>query len=303
MVALDPSTKTAKTIFKGSSEDRYHDPGLPVLVANASGHPVLRLTADGSGIYFIGPGASPEGDQPFVGVLPVSGGAEKKIWQSKAPFFEEPVNVLADDKILIRRESETVPPNYFTVARVGRGGAGDEVSFAVWEYPLPTRTVLHYKRADGLDLSANLWVPAGYDKSKGPLPTLMEAYPAEFKTRGAAGQVTGSPYRFPRIGWGSPVFFHGDRVCGAGECEHSDHRRREGGAERYLCGAIGRRGEGGSGLWCITGCGRSETSCGDGAQLWCVYDGESVGAYRYLSRGDCAVGCLQPVADSLWFSE
>jgi dipeptidyl aminopeptidase/acylaminoacyl peptidase len=49
-------------------------------------------------------------------------------------------------------------------------------------------------------------VPAGYDKSKGPLPTLMEAYPAEFKTRGAAGQVTGSPYRFPRIGWGSPVF-------------------------------------------------------------------------------------------------
>jgi dipeptidyl aminopeptidase/acylaminoacyl peptidase len=35
----------------------------------------------------------------------------------------------------------------------------------------------------------------------------MEAYPAEFKTRAAAGQVEGSPYRYPRIGWGSPVFF------------------------------------------------------------------------------------------------
>ena len=56
-------------------------------------------------------------------------------------------------------------------------------------------------------LTATLWLPAGYDKSQGPLPTLMEAYPAEFKTRATAGlQVSGSPYRFPRIGWGSPVF-------------------------------------------------------------------------------------------------
>jgi dipeptidyl aminopeptidase/acylaminoacyl peptidase len=35
----------------------------------------------------------------------------------------------------------------------------------------------------------------------------MEAYPAEFKTRASAGQVAGSENRFPRIGWGSPVFF------------------------------------------------------------------------------------------------
>src|SRR5229473_1651620 len=117
-------------------------------------------------------------------------------------------HVLADDKILIRRESETVAPNYFTVT------PGSDAMVQLTKYPspygntpLPTRTLLHYKRADGLELSASLWVPAGYDKSKGPLPTLMEAYPAEFKTRSAAGQVTGSPYRFPRIGWGSPVFF------------------------------------------------------------------------------------------------
>jgi dipeptidyl aminopeptidase/acylaminoacyl peptidase len=71
---------------------------------------------------------------------------------------------------------------------------------------LPTKQLLKYQRADGLELTATLWLPAGYDKSQGPLPTLMEAYPAEFKTRAAAGQVNGSPFRFPRIGWGSPVF-------------------------------------------------------------------------------------------------
>ncbi len=208
MLALNPSTKTTKAIFEGSSEDRYHDPGMPVLVTNASGHPVLRLTADGSGIYFIGQGASPKGDQPFVGIISLNGGKEQKIWESKAPFFEEPLNVLADDKLLVRRESETVPPNYFTVT------PGSDAMAQVTKFPspygntpLPTHQLLHYKRDDGLDLTATLWLPAGYDKSKGPLPTLMEAYPAEFKTRSAASQVSGSPYRFPRIGWGSPVFF------------------------------------------------------------------------------------------------
>ena len=57
-------------------------------------------------------------------------------------------------------------------------------------------------------MTATLWLPAGYDKSQGPLPTLMEAYPAEFKTRAAAAQVSGSSNRFPNFGWGgSPVYF------------------------------------------------------------------------------------------------
>ena len=72
---------------------------------------------------------------------------------------------------------------------------------------MPTKQLLKYKRADGVDLTATLWLPHGYDKSQGPLPTLMEAYPAEFKTRSAASQVSGSPNRFPRVGWGSPVYF------------------------------------------------------------------------------------------------
>ena len=208
ILALDPAAKTVHPIFDGSSEDRYHSPGTPVLTPNASGAAVLRLTADGSGIYFAGEGASPKGDQPFVAIMPVNGGAEKKVWESKAPFYEQAVSLLADDRFLVRRESQTEAPNYFLAS------SGAETMTQVTRLPspyagiaMPTRQMLHYKRDDGLELSANLWVPAGYNKSQGPLPTLMEAYPAEFKTRSAAAQVTGSPYRFPRIGWGSPVFF------------------------------------------------------------------------------------------------
>jgi dipeptidyl aminopeptidase/acylaminoacyl peptidase len=35
----------------------------------------------------------------------------------------------------------------------------------------------------------------------------MEAYPTEYKTRAAAAEVTGSPYQFVVLSWGSPVPF------------------------------------------------------------------------------------------------
>jgi len=46
---------------------------------------------------------------------------------------------------------------------------------------MPSHQVLHYKRDDSVDLTADLYLPAGYNKSKGPLPTLMEAYPPNSK--------------------------------------------------------------------------------------------------------------------------
>jgi dipeptidyl aminopeptidase/acylaminoacyl peptidase len=73
--------------------------------------------------------------------------------------------------------------------------------------PLPKKQVLKYKRADGVDLSANLYLPPGYKPGDGPLPTLLEAYPTEYKTKSAAGQIQGSPNEFPILYWGSPVPF------------------------------------------------------------------------------------------------
>lgn len=211
IVTFDPSTPgKVATLYTGSSQDRYKSPGAPVTVVNASGHPQLRLTGDGSGIYFISAGASPSGDRPFVGVMPVGGGAEKILVRSTDPFFDQPVALLSDDAVLIRRESATQAPNYFSLSLKGGGEPVAVTKFAspFAGIPMPTKQMLKYKRADGVDLTATLWTPAGYDKSQGPLPTLLEAYPAEFKTRSAASQVAGSPNRFPNFGWGgSAVYF------------------------------------------------------------------------------------------------
>ena len=215
MVLFDPAApgKAVTTLYQGSSQDRYHAPGRPVTTMNAAGKPVLKLTADGQGIYFFAPGASRSGDHPFVGIMPVTGGKEVVLAQSADPYYAEPVALAGADQVLVRRESATENPNYFLEPLTpGPGAAGAE---AVTHFPspyagieMPSHQLLRYKRADGLDLTATLWLPHGYDKSQGPLPTLMEAYPAEFKTRAAASQVSGSTNRFPNLGWGgSPVYF------------------------------------------------------------------------------------------------
>ncbi|SFS06067.1 glutamyl peptidase. Serine peptidase. MEROPS family S09D [Granulicella pectinivorans] len=209
LVAFDPSSpgNGIKTLYSGSSQERYKNPGRPLTVENASGKRVLKLTADGQGVYFVAPGATPTGDKPFLAVMPLSGGAEQILFRSSDPYYDEPVALLPDDKVLIRRESQTMSPNYFAAPFHG----GDPVALTVFParyagVKMPTKQLLKYKRADGVDLTATLWLPAGYDKSQGPLPTLMEAYPAEFKTRDAASQVAGSPNRYPTFGGQSHVY-------------------------------------------------------------------------------------------------
>jgi dipeptidyl aminopeptidase/acylaminoacyl peptidase len=211
MLALSPSAPGSEVkLFEGSFEDRYHDPGQVFAVMNASGKPVVQTTPDGSGIYLHAQGASPEGDQPFVSRMSLANGETKRLWQSAAPFLESPSAVLdaAAPTILIRRESPDVSPNYY-LKNLAKNTLVQVTQFSnpYGNAALPKKQVLKYKRADGVELSANLYLPPGYKTGDGPLPTLMEAYPTEYKTKAAAGQMRGSPYAFPFLSWGSPVPF------------------------------------------------------------------------------------------------
>jgi len=70
MLAVAPDAPASPlTLFDGSLEDRYHDPGRPLRVMNGKGKRVLETTSDGSGIYLQAEGASPEGDKPFLAVM------------------------------------------------------------------------------------------------------------------------------------------------------------------------------------------------------------------------------------------
>jgi len=211
ILAVSPGTAAAPVkLFEGSFEDRYHDPGSPFEVMNAAGKDVLQTSPDASSVYFRGEGASPEGDVPFVSTMNVATGEAKRLWQSGASYFASATAVLdtARPTLLIRRESPDLSPNYY-VCDLSKN-SWDQVTFFPNPYgsaPLPKKQVLKYKRADGVELSANLYLPPGYKPADGPLPTLMEAYPTEYKTKAAAGQVRGSPHQFPSLYWGSPMPF------------------------------------------------------------------------------------------------
>lgn len=211
MLAVSPDVGGAAVkLFEGSFEDRYHDPGRPFEVMNASGKRVLAMTADASGIYLRAEGASPAGDRPFLAVMGAANGESKRLWQSADKSYEFPAAVLdpMSPVVLIRRESPDLPPNYYL-----KNLAKDDfkqITFFPNPYgnaALPKKQVLKYKRADGVQLSANLYLPPGYKPKDGPLPTLLEAYPVEYKTKSAAGQIIGSPYQFPFLSWGSPIPF------------------------------------------------------------------------------------------------
>ena len=68
--------------------------------------------------------------------------------------------------------------------------------------------MIKYNRQDGLELSATLYLPEGYDfNNKKKLPLLMWAYPREYKDKSSASQTTKNPNQFTYLYAGSPVYW------------------------------------------------------------------------------------------------
>jgi dipeptidyl aminopeptidase/acylaminoacyl peptidase len=205
---LNPSTRSAKIIEDRSSEDVYKDPGNVLTEWNTFGRSVMMMR--GNEVWMTGVGSSPQGDLPFLDKLDISTGKKTRLWQCAAPYFETVSAVLDPKKsvFITSRESLTENPNYFM-----RSVSSKAVTqLTAFPHPYPSlqnvkKQVLKYKRDDGVELTADLYVPADYKKENGPLPTFLWAYPEEFKSSANAGQVKGSPYTFPRLGWGSAVYW------------------------------------------------------------------------------------------------
>lgn len=204
----DPASPM-RLLWERSIEDRYNDPGSFQTIINQYGRHVLQFDRRGRLLYLFGQGASPEGNRPFVDEYDLRTGRTRRLWQSQAPWFENPIRLLDADRglVITRRESVEAHPNFFL--RDLRRNSITQISF--FPDPMPQlktlqKELIHYERADGIPLSGTLYLPAGYRPGiDAPLPTLLWAYPREFKSADAAGQVTGSPFTFTRVGAASPV--------------------------------------------------------------------------------------------------
>lgn len=193
-------------LFDFYYEDAYADPGTFITKKNEYNLPVL-LT-EGQNIFTISEGASPQGNRPFVFKFNTKTKITDTIFRSRAPYYERPVFFSNKKFLITSRETVDSVANYYYVGLPER----NYLALTSFSDPYPQlrgvqKQLLNYKRTGGLNLSGTLYLPEGYDTKKGRLPVLIWAYPREFKTVAAAGQVKGSPYQFTRIGWGSPVYW------------------------------------------------------------------------------------------------
>lgn len=201
--AVNPSSpSSARVLFDRSSEDRYGDPGRFVMVYDLASDRMAPLrAADGHTMYLTGDGASPEGDRPYLDAIDMQNGNKRRIWQNSGDHYEFVASLTdpAARTFVTRRESPTEPPNFY------RREAGSDAATKLTELtdPAPafagvTGKLITYARADGVKLSATMYLPAGYTPSQGRLPFFFWAYPREFLSAAAASEVRGSPYEFKR---------------------------------------------------------------------------------------------------------
>ncbi|HEX3758941.1 MAG TPA: prolyl oligopeptidase family serine peptidase, partial [Kofleriaceae bacterium] len=211
VVDVDDARARPRVLWDLSSDERYKAPGQPLYRVLPDGKRLVRL--DGNAIYLRGQGASPQGDRPFLDRVDLTTGKSERLFRSDKEALEAVLDFTGATarSFLTWHESPTDPPNAMlrtlgdplppTSVATGEASVAS-TSRAVTHVPDPTpavRTIkkrlVKYKRKDGMELSFTLYTPPGYQDGT-RVPAILYAYPLDYASAAAAGQVTGSDQRF-----------------------------------------------------------------------------------------------------------
>lgn len=210
---FDPSdsSEEPEIIFDRNYQDVYSDPGRFVTSKNEFGRDILKL--DGEDAFLLGSGFTEDGQYPFVDKIDLDDGDTERLYQSEFENKKESLVEALDmeeGKILVRIESSVEYPNYYIRDIYSDNELTQITSF---ENPFKSlenvsKEVITYKRDDGLELNATLYLPAGYDKENPEkLPMFMWAYPREYKDKNSASQNTSNANDFTYPYYGSPIYW------------------------------------------------------------------------------------------------
>ncbi len=212
---FNPSDNTqTPTIFEDRNyQDRYSDPGNFVTKRNEMGSYVMAIENDE--VFLLGAGYTEEGQFPFLDKLNLKTAEKTRIYQSAYTDKKESLRDYnpKNNKLLVRIESPTEYPNYYFRDLSATTEDQQLSQLTYFENPFKSiqnieKEVIKYKRDDGVDLSATLYLPLGYDKKKKEkMPMVLWAYPTEFKDQSSAGQNTQNPNEFTYPYYGSMIYW------------------------------------------------------------------------------------------------
>lgn len=213
---LDGDEHAGVVLEDRSIHDRYGHPGTIAMQVQPDGTRIARQSGDW--IYRLGEGDSPEGSRPFVDRQHLGSRAAERLWRCGSGEYETPVAIVevSDDavpRIVTRHETPDTPPNL----RLRDLASGAMSPLTEFPDPQPQirgiqKHLVTYERADGVQLSATIHLPAGYQPGT-RLPLVVWAYPLEYTDPATAGQIGGSPYRFTQIRGPSPLMFLTQGYC------------------------------------------------------------------------------------------
>lgn len=200
-----------QVISDRSTTDQYTSPGRFLTKQNKFNRSVLLTDAKAKQltVFTTSNGPTRQGDFPFLLKWNVVSGKQDTLFKSQAPYYESPVFFDNSGTLIISRESTSEAPNYYAVNLKNR--KMDKITDFPDPYPTMknvSKEIVTYNRSsDNLQLSGTLYLPEGYTTAQGPLPMILWAYPREFENLEAASIISGSPYRFSRLPWGSAVYW------------------------------------------------------------------------------------------------
>src|SRR5262245_28596355 len=212
-----------RKLWERRQQDAYNNPGSPVIRRDSGdggggggggrggfggGFGDGTILQHGDYIYLRGQGASREGDRPFLDRLDLKSLKTERLFHCGEKSYESVIALLDDEGKTILTQYETTKdvPNYY----VRDLASGSKRAITDFKDPAPQLTGIEkhfvtYKRKDGLDLNGTIYLPPGYRKGE-RLPLVIWAYPREFTDSDTAGQISGSPHRFIRVGGTSHLF-------------------------------------------------------------------------------------------------
>ncbi len=193
-------------------QDIYSDPGHFDTWKNEYGKYTLAIADDC--LFRIGEGHTAKGQFPFIDELNLKTLKTKRLYQSLyTDKMEEIFDIegYRNGQALVRIQSKNEYPNYYF-----RNFREKDTVTQITSFPNPFETiknvykqVIKYQRADGVELSGTLYLPAGYDRERKTqkLSLLIWAYPAEYKDKNSAGQSSANQNEFTYPYYGSFVYW------------------------------------------------------------------------------------------------
>ncbi len=211
LVDVDRPRQAGRVLWDRSLDERYANPGMPMLRILPNGAAVLR--EENGHLFLSGPGSSPTGDRPFLDRYRLADGNTERVFRSAPDAYERAFGFAGDtSRLLTWHESPVDPPNAFlrTLGEPSVDAEAGEAARASTREPITTfidpaplvrqvkKRLVTYQRKDGVNLSFTLYTPPGYVEGT-RVPAILYAYPMDFADPSKAGQVTGSEQTFTRL--------------------------------------------------------------------------------------------------------